>query len=165
MFLLFVGAFAGFSGRFNRKSMVPANSYDSLLAQDTELDFIQPASSRAVFLDGQGGGGIDLKPVLVEVGALLLLQAVGLPLLARLTVPLRRLKFFTNLRFWPLAQGRLRLAQRHSGKFWKACVVFYKNTGASKIVQRTKKLIHIFGHHGDHHHEDDQGKTHPTHAM
>ena len=93
------------------------------------------------------------KPVLIDVGVLVLCQTVGMPLLAKFS--LRKVRWigpkFSRIR---LSQGHhihraLRLIHRKSFRLWKASVKLYKNTAASKVVQRSKKHIHVLMHRDD----------------
>ena len=101
------------------------------------------------------------KRVLVEVGVLMALQTVGLPIFAQLASQLRQSRvlsaFVTRTGFARRLGPVVRNIGSNSGKAWKSLSHVYKKTGASKIVQRTKKMVHFALHAGDHddeeHHE------------
>jgi hypothetical protein len=101
---------------------------------------------------------IIAKPLLVEVGVLVLFQALGLPLLAKLALPLRRLRWIRIPKRFVSGNivRTVRMMQRNSSKTWKTLLKFYTNTSSSKIVQRSKKLIHIFIHHDEDHEVKDE---------
>jgi hypothetical protein len=123
---------------------------------------------------------ILLKPIVVELGAVVLCQAVGLPLLSKLGVILRRfraqgsivlphthhllaatrgLRTVLGRRFPPAARRivarQARAVTSRTGKAWKSFGHVYKQTSLSKIVNRSKKLLKVFVVHHDLHDEDE----------
>lgn len=100
---------------------------------------------------------LALKPLLVELGVVLLLQAVGLPLLSMLGVLIRRIPirvFSRNLRWTAKVAARLPLTRvlsrhlrtlsLHSARWWKAFGALYSKASLSKIVNRSKRLIKLY---------------------
>jgi hypothetical protein len=91
-----------------------------------------------------------LKPVLVELGAVLLVQAVGLPVIAKLAFAARKIRWLQvsrNLRLSGSAIKRLSAAWRSSTRVWSTLGHVYKKTSASKVVRETKRLVKVFAHH------------------
>ena len=83
-----------------------------------------------------------LKPILLEIGALVLCQAVGFPVLSKLITVLpgvRRLRLLKAL-----SPKHLRMVRAGSSRVWKGLVAGYSKTSASKIVNRSKKIIKVF---------------------
>jgi hypothetical protein len=118
------------------------------------------------------------KPIVVELGAVVLCQAVGLPLLSKMGVLLRRargsvpynhhllaasrgLAMFVVKRFPPTARRvvarQARMVTLSTGRAWKAFGHVYKQTSLSKIVNRSKKLLKVFVVHRDPHDEEPNG--------
>jgi hypothetical protein len=119
------------------------------------------------------------KPLVVELGAVVLCQAVGLPLLSKLGVLLRRFRGSLwcshrvaaasrglgalLLRRIPPAARRVAARQARvvsvgTGRAWKAFGNVYKQTSLSKIVNRSKKLMKVFvAHHHEHPDEEERG--------
>lgn len=111
--------------------------------------------------------GLDKPVLLVEVGAMILTQAIGLPLLSRLGMVARRLRWMgvavskasPRLVIAGAHQGRrlgatlltrqLRFVSQLSSRFWKLLGNIYAKTSASKIVNRSKKLIKVFWMRGE----------------
>jgi hypothetical protein len=94
-----------------------------------------------------------LKPVLLEVGVLVLFQAVGFPVISKLVtlLPVRRLRLLKAL-----SPKHMRMVRSGSSRVWKGLVAGYSKTSASKIVNRSKKIIKVFLPHDDvdeHHHQ------------
>jgi hypothetical protein len=113
-----------------------------------------------------------LKPFAIEIGALLLCQAVGLPLLSKLGGIVRRLRWSLPLknirlgqpafRLISAARQHARLLSRHGTGVWKRMVSVYSKTSASKIVTRSKKLIKL---HILQQHEDEEAMQESSHAF
>jgi hypothetical protein len=93
------------------------------------------------------------KPLLLEVGILLLCQAVGFQFLIKLLTPLMAVRRFRPFKVF-LSPRHVRALHAGGTRIWKALLAAYSKTSASKLVNRSKKilksLIHL--HHGD---EDD----------
>ena len=102
-----------------------------------------------------------LKPVLLEIGVLVLCQAVGFPVISKLATLLlgvRRLRLgVRRLRLLKVLSNpkHLRMVRAGSSRVWKGLVAGYSKTSASKIVNRSKKIIKVFLHH-----DDDDEKHH-----
>jgi hypothetical protein len=124
---------------------------------------------------------ILLKPIVVELGAVVLCQAVGLPLLSKLGVILRRvrtqgafvlphghhllaatrgLRTVLARRFPPAARRivarQARVVSTRTGQAWKTFGHVYKQTSLSKIVNRSKKLLKVFVVHHDLHDDEEE---------
>lgn len=102
---------------------------------------------------------LSLKPILIEVGAVIVLQAVGLPLLGTAGNLLRRIRIVQLGRTLHIPSPILRqiakqgrLLSRTGTQVWKAAGTVYSKTSLSKIVQRTKKLVKVFSSS----HDDEQ---------
>ena len=108
---------------------------------------------------------VFMQPLVLELGAVVLCQAVGLPLLSKLGVMLRRVRVPSHLllkgtaamRRIPVARTMARHVKVASGRAWKAFGHVYKQTSLSKIVNRSKKLLKVFVHHPDHSHDNEEG--------
>lgn len=95
------------------------------------------------------------KPLLIEVGALVLLQSVGLPLISKALMTVRRLRILRTPSNFTTVSGVLwkgtRVFLRHGSRVWRRLGVAYKNTSATKIVGRSKRIVKIFRHEDEHH--------------
>lgn len=92
-----------------------------------------------------------LKPIFLEVGVLVLFQAVGFPVISKLVslLPIRRLRLLRVL-----SPTHLRMVRAGGSRMWKGLLAGYSKTSASKIVNRSKKIIKVFLPHDDEpHHE------------
>jgi hypothetical protein len=101
-----------------------------------------------------------LRPILLEVGVVVLCQAVGLPLISKLGVMARKIRWMSlaknlrPLRRLPVGKHLIRhgkVIRLYSGRTWKAFGAVYSKTSLSKIVNRSKKLVKMFMHQ----HEDE----------
>lgn len=87
-----------------------------------------------------------LHPVVLEVGALALMQSVGLPVFAKVAaVGLRRFKVIKVLR-----PQHIKLISVSTGRLWKGGLSIYGKTSASKLVNRSKKMLQPYFGHDDH---------------
>ena len=157
--MLLLGVFIGQSHEIFRKTLnadasptddsVPSNdammNLTTALPSEPESALAIPEAAAPVV---EWFGGNVAKPVVMEIGALVFFQAIGLPLTAKIIMPIRR-----HLRL----SVALTRAQRSGLRLWKTVIKLYKNTGASKIVQRSKKHVHVYKHnqHGDEHDKED----------
>lgn len=116
--------------------------------------------------------GITFKPILMEVGAILLLEALGLSVFSKLSAALRRIRWARLVpasRRWLSVGGgtvrvsvvrvmlrQLRFLSRLGSKFYKSLVQMYSRTSASKIVTRAKKLIKVMMLPDEHEHDETE---------
>lgn len=135
-------------------------SIDCELADD---DAPTPLAVNPLVIFATGAAGVvttkQLKPILIEVGAVIVLQAVGLPLLGTAGNLLRRIRIVQLGRTLHIPSPILRqiakqgrLLSRTGTQVWKAAGTVYSKTSLSKIVQRTKKLVKVFSSS----HDDEQ---------
>jgi hypothetical protein len=119
--------------------------------------------------------GITFKPILIEVGAILLLEALGLSVFSKLGAVLRRIRWArlvpASRRLLSTGGGvvrvsvsrvvlrQLRFLSRFGSRLYKSFVQLYSRTSASKIVTRAKKFIKVMMlPHDDNEHEHDETK-------
>lgn len=96
-----------------------------------------------------------VKPALVELSVVVLSQTIGLALLSKLALLLRRVRRIPP-GMWRMT-SKIRVFQRFARKgarFWTTLVHGYKKTSASKIVNRGKRLIKNFQHHDEEEEEE-----------
>lgn len=104
---------------------------------------------------------VALKPILVQLSAVMIGQAIGLPLLSKLGILARRIRWSLIWKTLRLSQtGRVigrpaRVVQTGGQRVWKTAGSVYSRTSLSKIVNRSKKLVKVFLPHDDHHHEEE----------
>lgn len=124
-----------------------------------------PLAVNPLFIVATGAAGavttkqlmsLSLKPILIELGVVVVLQAVGIPLLGTAGTLLRRIRIVQIGRTLHVPAPILRqiarqgrLVSRASNHVWKAAGTVYSKTSLSKIVQRTKKLVKVFSHGND----------------
>jgi hypothetical protein len=124
---------------------------------------------------GRGSGGFKLGPLASELGAVVITQSIGLPLLGRITVLARRVPWATLARsshrlspiLGRILHGFVRAGAKVSkslGRHWKSLMMYYKKTSASKIVTRTKKMVKIYKYHNESdEHNHDHEEAHADH--
>lgn len=99
------------------------------------------------------GLSINMGSVASEVGIVVALQAI-FPVLNRVILVAKRIKWASlGVRVSP---GIGRILKTFSN-IWHTLMMGYKKTSASKIVTRTKKMVKIYKHSDDHHHDDHGG--------
>jgi hypothetical protein len=101
---------------------------------------------------------LALKPVLLELGVVVILQSVGVPMVSTLGLLARRIRWASIGRGMGIgvsanAVKNLRVTAQVGGRVWKQLAVGYTRTSASKIVGRSKsiikQLLKEFIHHPD----------------
>jgi hypothetical protein len=105
------------------------------------------------------------KPLLLEVGILLICQAVGFKFLFKLLTPLMAVRRFRPFKLF-LSPRHARALHAGGTRIWKALLAAYSKTSASKLVNRSKKilksLIHL--HHDDDGDDDENSVEHDNHG-
>ena len=82
-----------------------------------------------------------LKPAVIEIGVLALMQAFGVRFLkGSLAFAVRKVPQFGS-RILPVLSTARRVARKSAGGFYKLTKLVYKKTAASKVVTRTKKIV------------------------
>ena len=163
--LLLVGACVGMAERYLREPLIeldPSRVRDLRETKGLNYEYDLALENR-IFLTSVSSAVVAvIKPALMELGVLFLCHAVGLPLLAKLSIPLRRIRYIPNLRLPSTAVRNLRLLQRSSARSWKTLTAFYSKSSPSKVVNRMKKLLKIFSKEEASRTEED---CHPTSSM
>ena len=82
-----------------------------------------------------------LKPAVIEIGVLALMQAFGVRFLKHsLAFAVRKVPQFGS-RILPVLSTARHVARKSAGGFYKLTKLVYKKTAASKVVTRTKKIV------------------------
>jgi hypothetical protein len=87
---------------------------------------------------------VALKPVLLELGVVVILQSIGMPMVSTLGLLARRIRWASigrGIGVSATAVKHLKVTAQVGGKIWKQTVVMYTRTSASKVVGRSKTLI------------------------
>jgi hypothetical protein len=105
------------------------------------------------------------KPLLLEVGILLICQAVGFPFLIKLLTPLMAVRRFRPLKLF-LSPRYVRALHAGGTRIWKTLLAAYSKTSASKLVNRSKKILKSLIHlqHHDDDNDDEYGDKHDKHG-
>jgi hypothetical protein len=101
---------------------------------------------------------LALKPVLLELGVIVLLSNVGVPLVSTLGLLARRVRWVSigrGIGVSATAVKHFKLSAQVGGKVWKHLAGTYTKTSATKIVSRSKNIIKQMIKQQIYHHEDD----------
>jgi hypothetical protein len=101
-----------------------------------------------------------LKPVLLELGVVVILQSVGVPMVSTLGLLARRVRWASigrGIGVSATAIKHLKLTLKVGGKVWKELVLTYTKTSASKIVGRSKRIIKHVIKQQIYHHDGNDG--------
>jgi hypothetical protein len=154
------------------------------LLRSTEVDFgvksssimLSAASSgsaaaTALVAVATGKGSLDmlvvaLKPVLLELGVVVILQSVGVPMVSTLGLLARRVRWASigrGIGVSATAVKNFKLSAKVGGQVWKQLAGTYTKTSASKIVGRSKNIIKQMIKQQIYHHEDDHEEAVKAH--
>jgi hypothetical protein len=173
----FLLIFAIFSlcGYHHQHGHAPLRSTEvDLLRSTTEVDFGVTSSSIMLSAASSGsaaatalvavatGSSLDmlmvaLKPVLLELGVVVILQSVGVPLVSTLGLLARRIRWVSigrGIGVSATAVKHFKLSAKVGGHVWKQLVGTYTKTSASKIVGRSKNIIKQIIKQQIYHHDD-----------
>jgi hypothetical protein len=101
---------------------------------------------------------VALKPVLLELGVVVLLQSIGVPMVSTLGLLARRVRWASigrGIGVSATAVKHFKLSVQVGGKVWKQLVGTYTKTSATKIVSRSKNIIKQMIKQQIYHHDDD----------
>ena len=134
----------------------PAYTKVELLPSKAGSSFLSVASGAVMVVTGSSTLDlvmVALKPLLLEFGVLVVLQSVGLPVLSKLVMGARKIRWagvgHRGIRVSSSLAKGLRVAAQATSRVWKQLVTGYSRTSASKIVNRSKKIIKLFYHPND----------------
>jgi len=124
----------------NRRSTGEAASGAAVLATGNKLEWVSDIA----------------KPVIIELGVVVLFQTVGLPFhfLSKVAYSMRRMPRVSavlrrSLRLSAPMVRSLKAGMRKGVRLWNFMKVGYKKTSATKVVGHSKKIAKIFIHHHD----------------
>jgi hypothetical protein len=103
---------------------------------------------------------LALKPVLLELGVVVVLQSIGLPMVSTLGLLARRIRWASigrgmGVTVSATAVKHFKVSVLAAGKVWKHISVTYTRTSASKVVGRSKSIIKSIIHRHDRDNDDD----------
>lgn len=90
-------------------------------------------------------GDSIVKPLLIEVGAMVLLQTLGIPVVSKLLFSFQKVRWNSLFRSLHVSKAVLQSGKvwmRNTGKLWHSLKDMYKKTGATKVVRETKRIVH-----------------------
>jgi hypothetical protein len=176
-FLLILAIFS-LCGYHHQHGHAPLRSTElDILRSTTELDFGLKPSSIMLSAASSGsaaatalvavatGSSLDMlvvaiKPVLLELGVVVLLQSVGVPMVSTLGLLARRVRWASigrGIGVSATAVKHFKLSAKVGGHVWKQLVGTYTKTSASKIVGRSKSIIKQLIKQQIYHHDDSDG--------
>jgi hypothetical protein len=103
---------------------------------------------------------LALKPIAMELGVVVILQSIGLPMVSKLGFLARRVRWASigrGIGISAKAAKNMQVTVEAGGRLWKQMVLTYSRTSASKIVGRSKRIVNLFRPHDD---DDDEEKAH-----
>lgn len=178
-FLLILAIFS-ICGYHHQHEHVPLRSTEADFLRSTEVDFgLKESSSMMLSAASSGsaaaaatalvavatGSSLDmllvaLKPVLLELGVVVLLQSVGMPMVSTLSLLARRVRWASigrGIGVSATAVKHFKLTAQVGGRVWKHLAGTYTKTSASKIVGRSKSIIKQMIKQQIYHHDDNDG--------
>jgi hypothetical protein len=145
----------------------PAKGVLSFVSALTTGTSTAVATSHSAPLEHGNHVSIPLRPIVVELGAVALLQMIGFPVLGRVAFLMRRVNLMRLGRHLHVPtpvlrqlSRQVRVLTRTSAKLWKTAESIYSKTSLSKLVQRIKKLLKIVSHVQEDEEESDASGSH-----
>jgi hypothetical protein len=155
-FLVLILAILSIGGYHHHHEHVPLRS--------TEIDFsLEDMTGRNLLLSVASSGSVAatalvavatkssldmlvvaMKPILLELGVVVILQSIGMPMVSTLGLLARRIRWASigrGIGVSATAVKHLKVTAQVGGKVWKQLVVTYTRTSASKVVGRSKSLM------------------------
>ena len=172
-FLLILAIFS-LCGYHHQREHAPLHSTEVDFSRSTEVDFGVTSSSIMLSAASSGsaaatalvavatGSSLDvlvvaLKPVLLELGVVVILQSVGVPLVSTLGLLARRVRWASigrGIGVSATAVKHIKLSMKVGGHVWKQVVGLYTKTSASKGVNVIKQIIKQQIYHHDDNDDD-----------